>query len=85
MSSSQPAQSAASLVSRLSLVGRTLPCFLAGHQDAAIAVTHPSSFFSSLCLSAVVSGELIKRAASLLQVIFVLRLWQEKEDIHRTD
>lgn len=39
-------------LSRLSLVDRTLPCLLARHQVAAIAVTLPSSpfLFLSLCI-----------------------------------
>lgn len=50
MSSSQPAQSAAWLVSRLSPVDRTLPCFLARHQFAAIAIPLPLSLCFSLLL-----------------------------------
>lgn len=53
--SSRPAQSAASLVSRLSLVNPTLPCFLARHQVAAIAVTLSSSFSRSVSSSRSVS------------------------------
>lgn len=94
MSSSQPPQSAASLVSGLSLVDRILLCLLARHQVAEIAVTLPSflpsSLFLFLCflflfLSVCSHIRWIYRIERVFQVFFVLRPWQEKEDIYRTD